>query len=345
METKWIYVKDETNTLKLTEELIPCAESLKNGELVIFPTETVYGLGANALMEDSIKNIYRAKGRPSDNPLIVHIADINQLDNIISNDVPDIFLELIDIFWPGPVTFVVPKSKNIPDIVTGGKDTVGIRFPSHPVSQALIKLAGVPVAAPSANLSGKPSPTRSSHLVEMEGRVNWIIDSGTIPLGLESTIISLASFPPVLLRPGPITLEKLRDIIPELKFNTDFKEILAPGMKYRHYAPEADLRLVEWETDLNSIVYKVSMLADTLESDEAVLILCTDETKSYYSSHGYEFLSMGSRMNLYDVAKNLFHSLRAIDEMGYEKAVIEGFEETGLGLTIMNRIKKAVMKK
>jgi len=346
MDTKWLVVNDELSTLQISEKLYQCAEDLKNGKLVIFPTETVYGLGANALMENCINKIYEAKGRPSDNPLIVHIADINQLDYVISDNVPDIFWELIDVFWPGPVTFVIPKSKHIPDIVTGGKNTVGIRFPSHPVSQALIKLASVPVAAPSANISGKPSPTRPLHLKEMEGRVDWIIDSGTIPLGLESTIISLASDVPTLLRPGPITVEKLKEIIPDLIINSNFKEAMAPGMKYRHYAPEADLYLVEWNDDLNSVASEVSETADKLfEKNINSLILCTDETRSYYSTKGLEFLSMGSRTNLYDVAKNLFHSIRAIDDMGYTHAIVEGFEETGLGLTIMNRIRKAVMKK
>jgi len=342
VSTKRVVLTDKHSLFQMQEMIKPAAEALKKGELAVFPTETVYGLGAGIYSEEGIKRIFQVKGRPSDNPLIVHIADINETADLIHDSAPDLFYKLAERFWPGPVTFVLPKSQKISDTVSGGKPSVAIRFPSHPIAQILINLAGQPIAAPSANISGKPSSTRSEHLQELVGKVEWIIDNGPITIGLESTIISLLQTPPVLLRPGPITVEKLKEIIPNLEFNLKSSKALAPGMKYRHYAPEALIKLVPWTENLSKLVKDVEEYYICLrEEKKEILILATAETINYYTARGYSAISMGSRSNLYSIAQNLFHALRTIDALGYRWGIIEGFEEAGLGFALMNRIEKA----
>jgi L-threonylcarbamoyladenylate synthase len=340
--TQRITISEKHTLFQIKEMIKPAAEAVKNGGLVVFPTETVYGIGAGIFQLEATKRIFQVKGRPSDNPLIVHIADINDVVDLIHDKAPDIFYRLAEIFWPGPVTFVLPKSKNVSDNITGGKDSVAIRFPSHQVAQALISMSGQPIAAPSANISGKPSSTRSEHLSELEGKVEWIIDAGSITIGLESTIISLLQTPPTLLRPGPITVEKLKAVIPDLEINLKASKAIAPGMKYRHYAPEALLALVPWTKGLSTLVKDVEERYLKYKSEgKDALIIATSETISYYTSKGFSAISMGSRQNLYSVAQNLFHSLRTIDVLGYRWGIIEGFEEIGLGFALMNRIEKA----
>jgi len=341
VSTRRVVLTDKHSLFQMQELIKPAAEALTKGELTVFPTETVYGLGAGIYSVEGIQRIFHVKGRPSDNPLIVHIADINEAAELMRDSAPDLFFALAERFWPGPVTFVVPKSDKVSDTVSGGKPSVAIRFPSHPIAQILINLAGQPIAAPSANISGKPSSTRPEHLSELEGKVEWIIDNGPITIGLESTIISLLQTPPVLLRPGPITVEKLKEIIPNLEINLKSSRALAPGMKYRHYAPEAFMKLVPWTENLSRLVKSVEELYLRLREEEnEALILATAETINYYTSRGYSAISMGSRYNLYSIAQNLFHSLRTVDALGYRWGIIEGFEEIGLG-SLMNRIEKA----
>lgn len=222
-------------------------EIIRQGGLVAFPTETVYGLGADALNEEAAAKIYAAKGRPSDNPLIAHIADLEMLKPLVE-EIPPVAEKLMDAFWPGPMTLIFNKSNLVPKDTTGGLDTVAVRYPNHPIAQALIKAAGVSIAAPSANLSGKPSPTLGEHVIDdMDGRIDMIIDGGMVGMGLESTIIDVTVNPPMILRPGFITYEMVKEIVPDATedrtiFTKPTKEFKpkAPGMKYRHYAPSAD---------------------------------------------------------------------------------------------------------
>ncbi len=345
MKTKWINLQEGTARPENRDDFKRCVEDIQRGRLVIFPTETVYGLGGIITRPETVKRIYAAKGRPSDNPLIVHISDYGQLKTVVSEDITSDFYRLAEKLWPGPVTFIVKKSKSLSKTITGGRETVGVRFPANKITNQLIKSCGTPLAAPSANISGRPSPTRPVHLKEMDGRVSWIINSGPLAFGLESTIISLVQTPPVLLRPGPVTMENLRAMIPGLVCDTDSKDAVAPGMKYRHYSPAAVLRLAEWKAGIKALTDDVLAIAERMDAEkDNILILSTEETDACYRKEGYKTLCLGSRENLFKIANNLFHNLRRIDGMGYSFAVIEGFEERSIGLAIMNRIKKASEK-
>jgi len=345
MKTNWINLQEGSANPEKRSDFKRCIEDIKTGRLVIFPTETVYGLGGIITKPETVERIYTAKGRPSDNPLIVHISDYEQLKTFVSEDIPADFYRLAKTLWPGPVTFIVKKSENLSRTITGGRETVGVRFPANKITRQLIKSCGIPLAAPSANISGRPSPTRPEHLKEMEGRVSWIINSGPLEFGLESTIISLVQSPPVLLRPGPVTLENLKDMIPDIVQDRGSREAIAPGMKYRHYSPAACLRLAEWRTNVTALIEDVLAIADATDARrDEILILSTDETKERYQKEGFRTISLGSRENLFGIANNLFHNLRRIDRMGFASAVIEGFKESSIGLAIMNRIKKASEK-
>lgn len=321
------------------------ADVLKRGGLVAFPTETVYGIGANALDEASVKKIYEAKGRPSDNPLIVHIADTEALCSLVEV-IPYNFHSLKENFWPGPLTMIMKKSKLIPDIITGGLDTVAVRMPSHPVALALIRLSGLPVAAPSANLSGKPSPTSAKHVIDdLSGRVDIIIDAGDSDVGVESTVLDLTSSVPMILRPGGITSEALNIVIGKVGIdpalspnNSKCLKPKSPGMKYRHYSPKADLCIVDGELD--TIVAKIKELSlQYLNEGVSVGILATEQTKGNYSSG--EILSMGDRNHPETLAANLFKALREFDKRNVKQILAESVDKTGIGLAIMNRMTKA----
>ena len=244
-------------------------EIIRQGGLVAFPTETVYGLGADALNEEAAAKIYAAKGRPSDNPLIAHIADLEMLKPLVE-EIPPVAEKLMDAFWPGPMTLIFNKSNLVPKGTTGGLDTVAVRYPNHPIAQALIKAAGVSIAAPSANLSGKPSPTLGEHVIDdMDGRIDMIIDGGMVGMGLESTIIDVTVNPPMILRPGFITYEMVKEIVPDATedrtiFTKPTKEFKpkAPGMKYRHYAPSADYTI--YKGDEVKVAEKIIELANEL---------------------------------------------------------------------------------
>ncbi|GGT99279.1 translation factor Sua5 [Sulfodiicoccus acidiphilus] len=322
------------------EVIAEAAKVIRSGGLVAFPTETVYGLGANAYDPQAATRIFLAKGRPSDNPLIVHIADKEQLFEV-ATEVPEKALEIAEVFWPGPLTIILRKTDKIPPQTTGGLDTVAIRMPAHPVALQLIKESGVPIAAPSANRSGKPSPTTASHVVEdLFGVVELILDGGNVFFGVESTVVDLTKEPPILYRPGPLGPEDLekylgRVELPDVARGMVFAEkAMAPGMKYRHYAPEKKLLVVEKRSELDNVV---RLLANRMD----VALLASKETINALKGIPKCNIELGSSSDLYEIAKNLFGAFRALDKSECQVGVMEPFPERGIGLAIMNRARKA----
>lgn len=341
METK--VLKMPADKLDL-EGIREAADALKKGGLVVFPTETVYGLGANALDGEAVKKVFIAKGRPQDNPLIVHVADYDIHKYV--KEVPEIALKLMRKFWPGPLTIILKKADIIPGETSAGLDSVGIRMPNNRIALELIKEAGVPVAAPSANISGRPSPTEVERCVEdLRGKVDYIIGGEKSDVGLESTVLDCTCEPPCILRPGGITLEMLRDMVPRvyidpavMEKNTSDLKPKAPGMKYRHYAPKAPVKIISG--DLKKTIEKINdMMQNYIEENLKVGIMATEETKNLYS--GGEVISLGSRKKLETVAQNLFKVLRDLDDREVDVILAESFEEQGIGIAIMNRLKKA----
>ncbi len=321
------------------------AQIIRRGGLVAFPTETVYGLGANALDAKAAAKIYAAKGRPSDNPLIAHVSSLEEIRPLVS-EIPDMGRRLAEAFWPGPMTLVFPKSDLVPHGTTGGLDTVAVRMPSDPVAAELIRLSGVPIAAPSANTSGRPSPTTAEHVLQdMDGRIDAILDGGPVGIGLESTIVDVTETVPVLLRPGAITMEMLRSKVGEVLVDPAILGPLspdvhpkAPGMKYRHYAPKADLTLIEGES--RAVVETINRLAaEKLAEGKRVGIICTDETAQAYPIGMVR--SIGVRSQEETVAHNLYAVLREFDDLEAEYIFSEGFSQDHLGRAIMNRLNKA----
>lgn len=337
----------ETIIQKMTTEdrqiAAQAAEIWKNGGLVAFPTETVYGLGGNGLDPHASEKIYAAKERPSDNPLILHIADYEQLE-ALTDHVTDWMKAVMEAFWPGPLTMIVPKAKHIPYETTGGLETVAVRMPSHPVARYLLRNVQLPIAAPSANRSGRPSPTSASHVIEdMNGKIDMIIDGGDVGIGLESTIIDLTGSRPVLLRPGFITPEMLSEVLGPI--DTDlavFKPVSAqvkpkaPGMKYRHYAPKADMKIVEGEREAVA-AYVNRQLKEM--PDKTIGILTTDENEMLYE--GGVKISAGTRSSLLTIGHNLFRVLRQFDTIGVDCIFSESFPSGQEGLAVMNRLLKA----
>ncbi|MBR1812990.1 MAG: threonylcarbamoyl-AMP synthase [Lachnospiraceae bacterium] len=329
----------------LPEDLAEAGEILRVGGLVAFPTETVYGLGANALDAEAATKIYAAKGRPSDNPLIVHIASEEELAPLVKC-VPQMAVPLMKTFWPGPMTLIFPKSDLVPSRTTGGLDTVAVRMPSDPIAAEMIRQARVPIAAPSANVSGRPSPTKAEHVVEdMNGRIDMIIDGGQVGIGLESTIIDCTGAEPVILRPGFISQEMLKDVCGHVGIDRasvekpkEGERPKAPGMKYRHYAPKAEMTAFHGKPE--AVAERINALA---KADEAVgkkvVVLATEEALPLYSFG--EVICVGRRADETSVAHNLYDSLRRCDEMGADVIYSECFEETGLSRAIMNRLRKA----
>lgn len=341
MNTKIVKIEDGNEDEVIRE----AGEILKSGGLVAFPTETVYGLGGDALKEDAARRIYSAKGRPSDNPLIVHIADIGALDELAC-EIPDSAYKLADAFWPGPLTMIFKKKDIVPYGTTGGLDTVAIRMPSHHVAHRLIKDSGVYIAAPSANLSGRPSPTRAEHVIEdMDGRIDMIIDGGAIEIGIESTIVDVTCEVPMILRPGYVTADMIKEVLGDVCFDetvlahTTVKgQPKAPGMKYRHYAPKAELTIFEGENE--KVVSKINELAVKYEYDGLkVGILSSNENEHKYA-HG-EVVVVGSRENEHEVAAHLFDVLRHFDHIDVDVILSEGFSEDSFGQAVMNRLIKA----
>lgn len=317
---------------------------IKEGGLVAFPTETVYGLGGDALQADSSRKIYAAKGRPSDNPLIVHIAEFEDLKKIVTG-VPKEAELLAEAFWPGPLTMILNKNEQVPYETTGGMDTVAVRMPSHPVALAFIRAGGGFIAGPSANTSGKPSPTLASHVaLDLDGKIPMIIDGGEVGIGIESTIIDLTEEVPMILRPGYITPEMIEKVIGTVKIDPGIiasdsgEKPKAPGMKYKHYAPKADLILVEGEQQ--KVVAKINELAQEKAAQGIKTgIIATDETEKYYKTG--EVLSIGARDDEDAIARHLYRILREFDDMDVEKIYSESFATPRIGQAIMNRLLKA----
>lgn len=341
MKTKVVKMLENNLNEEAIEE---AAEVIKNGGLVAFPTETVYGLGANALNPQSVKKIFEAKGRPQDNPLIVHIADYDLQG--YAKEVPDIVNKLINRFWPGPLTIILEKQDIIPDETSGGLSSIGLRMPNNNIALALIKKAGLPIAAPSANLSGKPSPTEVQRCIEdLDGRVDFIIGGSESEIGVESTVLDCTSYPPCILRPGAVTLEMLREVDEKIYIDPAIMETLgenikpkAPGMKYRHYAPKASVKIIKG--DLKKTIEKINEMVQNYKDGEIKFgILATEETKKFYLAT--EVISLGSREDLSSIAHNLFEALRALDDKNVDIILSEAFEEEGIGIAIMNRLNKA----
>lgn len=318
------------------------ASMLASGKTVIFPTETVYGLGANALDEEAAAKIYQAKGRPSDNPLLVHVADKEDVYDLVEN-IDNRAKLLMDRFWPGPLTIVFKKKDIIPDRTSGGLDTVAIRMPSDQVARDLIRQAGVPIAAPSANISGRPSPTKPEHIIrDMDGRVDGILVGGSCNYGVESTIVDLSNDVAMVLRPGSITLEMLGEVLgqvdldPSLKNKDDNIKAKAPGMKYKHYSPRAQVYIVR-AGDQEDFARRV----DELCLDNAKKGLKTGVMTRSSDQHPYQAQVFDLGESDADVAKNLFDSLISLDRESIDIAYVPYFEERGIGVAIMNRLKKA----
>lgn len=319
---------------------------LRSGGLVAFPTETVYGLGGDALDGSASKKIYAAKGRPSDNPLIVHIADLDAL-KVVASEIPEKAWILAEKFWPGPLTMILKKSSAVPYETTGGLDTVAVRFPSHPAAAALIKASGTYIAAPSANTSGRPSPTTADHVAQdLNGRIDMIIDGGAVGIGIESTIVDLTGEVPMILRPGYITKAMLEaevgtvTVDPAILDSELLKDVhpKAPGMKYRHYAPKGNLIVVEGAQD--QVIEKINALAAEKEAEgRKTAVIATDETKDKYLCGIVE--SIGTRYDVRTIAHNLYDILRKMDTIGVSDIYSESFESAGLGQAVMNRLLKA----
>ncbi|RLF89470.1 threonylcarbamoyl-AMP synthase [Thermococci archaeon] len=319
------------------KKLRVAAKLIREGKLVAFPTETVYGLGADALNETAVRRIFEAKGRPADNPLIIHIADFSQVHEL-AREVPEEAEMLAKKFWPGPLTIVLPRKDVVPKVTTGGLDTVAIRMPAHEIALKLIRLSGRPIAAPSANISGRPSPTSAEHVIDdFYGKIECIIDGGETKIGVESTVIDLTEWPPVLLRPGGLPLEEIEKVIGEVRvhpavYGKKVNLAKAPGMKYRHYAPNAEVIVVEGPRE--KVEEKIGELVEEFRRrGKRVGVIGSGR----YNAD--EFFFLGSTVE--DIARNLFKALRYMDKAGVDVVLAEGVEERGLGLAVMNRLRKA----
>ena len=321
------------------------SEILKSGGLVAFPTETVYGLGANALDRKAVLSVFAAKGRPADNPLIVHVYDRNQLEPLC--DVPEQAVPLMDAFWPGPLTILCRKKDVIPDQVTAGLPTVAVRIPSHPVARAMLQACGLPVAAPSANSSGRPSPTTAAHVMEdMNGKIPLIIDGGMCDVGVESTVLDLCHGEPVILRPGGITREMLSSVLKcdvsvagsVLRPLRENETALSPGMRYRHYAPHAVVTLVQGpESHVIRLLRKLCKEQETLGKKSCVLCF-SEHVSSLSDCHPHD---IGSSCSPAEIAHRLFDVLRRLDDEGMEMVFSEVIPPEGVGLAVMNRLGRA----
>lgn len=324
----------DENIIKKASDLI------KNGELVAFPTETVYGLGADGLNENACKKIFEAKGRPSDNPLILHISNISMLYNLVENVDPK-SKKLIDKCWPGPLTIIFKKSKIIPNIITAGLDTVAIRFPSNKIAQSLIEASNTPIAAPSANISGRPSPTRADDVYnDMNGKINLILDGGESDIGIESTVIDMSEDIPTILRPGFFTFEFIKEILSDVKLDDSLvdnsKIPKSPGQKYKHYAPKAKMEVYVGERSEEAIKSKALELKEKgLKVGVLVFDQYIDDFKDYFS------INIGNKDDLSYMSHVLFTSLRLMDMEDVDIILAQGVEEINLGKSIMNRMKKS----
>lgn len=340
MNTKIVRISEDREE-KWVEQ---SGEILQHGGLVAFPTETVYGLGANALDEKAAAKIYAAKGRPSDNPLIVHIADFSALEKIVEK-IPEEALKLAEAFWPGPLTMIMKKSKLVPDGTTGGLDTVAVRMPKHEIALKMIRAGGGYIAAPSANTSGRPSPTAAEHVIEdMDGKIDMILDGGSVGIGLESTIIDLSEGTPVILRPGFITQKMAEQVIGKVEMDAGLIRSdanirpKAPGMKYRHYAPKASMILVRGEREQVSEKIR-QLVCEELKQGKNPGILCAEETADTYTEGIVK--KIGTLHDEMTISRHLYGVLREFDQEGVTSIFSETFETPVLGTAIMNRLMKA----
>ena len=329
----------ETEIIKINspcekEKIEKAAKLLREGKLVGIPTETVYGLGANALDEEAVKSVFVAKGRPQDNPLIVHISEFDEIYSLVK-EVPEKAKELADKYWPGPLTIILEKDEKIPSVVSGGLDTVAIRLPSHPITREIIRQAGVPVAAPSANLSGSPSPTNAKYVYDdMNGRIPLIVDGGDCSVGVESTVITLVSEKPKLLRPGGITPKQLEDVLGEIEIDKavfseieNEEQVASPGMKYKHYSPRTKIVVVKGEFE---------NYLDFLEKQtENFAAICFEEEQEKIH---FPCVSYGRKNDSLSQAQRLFDALRETDLLGVDVAYARYPSEEGIGLAVLNRL-------
>ncbi len=341
MKTVVSRINNLNEDLHLIEE---AAKVIKEGGIVAFPTETVYGLGADALNAEAVKKIFEAKGRPQDNPLIIHVAS-KDVSKYVSN-VSEVAEKLMNKFWPGPLTVVLNKKDIVPNVTSANLSTIGIRMPDNEVALKLIELSGTTIAAPSANISGRPSPTDIERCVEdLNGKVDCIIGGQKSKVGVESTIVDCTVNPPVVLRPGGVTLEMLREVDSEIELDKglmtkpteDFKP-KAPGMKYKHYAPNAKVRIISGNNE--KVVEKIQeMVHNYIDNGKRVGILSSKENADKYKMG--EVISIGSLYKLEEVAQNLFEDLRKFDDINVDIILAEAYEEKGVGIAIMNRLKKS----
>ena len=350
MTTRYYKIEDLHSAESSNDALAACGEIIRRGGLVCFPTETVYGLGADARNPKAVRAIYEAKGRPADNPLIVHVADIEMVASIseMTERERQRFYKLAEEFWPGPLTMIVTKSAEIPREVSCGLSTVGIRFPEHPVAAAFIEAAGVPIAAPSANASGRASPTLARHVMEdMDGRVDAVIDGGPCQVGLESTVIDLTGDTPCILRPGGITLEMVRKVLPDvrqLEWHGEERKPAeeaprSPGLKYKHYAPRA--KTVILQGDPLSVSERIQWaLDDAAERGVSARALVALESAGYFRDRS-RLVCLGGREDKEAQAASLFRLLRELDEDGIAEAYVEAMPEDGIGFAVMNRLYRA----
>lgn len=334
LETKLLRIGDENYSQQISE----AAEIIKNGGLVALPTETVYGLAANALNPQAVKNIFNAKGRPQDNPLIIHIYEPSDAQNYAEN-IPDVYYKLCEKFSPGPLTVILKKKSSIPYETSGGLETVAIRIPAHPVARDIIRAAGVPLAAPSANISGKPSPTSAQHCVDdLWGKVDAIVDGGICSVGLESTVISLAEEIPVLLRPGAVTAEELREFIPNLQIHQAVTSELksgakatSPGMRYKHYSPNAKVIILNGSSE-----QYISYINKNVE--DGVYALCFEEDAKDLK---VPVVIWGTKDDEATLAQRLFAALRELDKKSATKVYAHAPSKQGVGLAVYNRLIRA----
>lgn len=336
MKSKYADLKTSEDLNKIKE----AAAEIKEGKIVLFPTETVYGIGANALDEKAVNKIFEAKGRASDNPLIVHICNLDMLNDLVQ-EIGEIEEKLINNFWPGPLTIIFNRRECIPNNVTAGLDTVGIRMPSNSVARKLIEFAGLPIAAPSANISGKPSGTKVEDIIdELDGKVDYILDAGMVDIGVESTVVRVVDNKVHILRPGKITVEDIQslgiDVVIEKQIMEECKaeeKVMSPGMKYRHYAPNTKCLLV-YSDDENRLVERIN---EEIKLEKNVLVLGRTNNLDKYKTDNK--LDMGD--SLEDISKNIFTLLRKVDKYNVDLVIIEGVKREGLGLAIMNRLIRA----
>lgn len=308
-------------------ELSEAADILRNGGLCAFPTETVYGLGAIYSDRSAVLNIFKAKGRPADNPLIVHISDFEQIHGLVK-EVPESALKLAKHFWGGPLTIILPKAESVPYEVTAGLDTVAVRFPSHPIATALICETGIPIAAPSANLSGKPSPTAAEHVIEdLSGKADIIIDGGNSFYGIESTVVDLSVKTPQVLRPGAVTIEDLRPVLGDIEYGVGTSAPKSPGMKYKHYAPNAPVYIIEGDEE--SIIERLA--------DEKTGILTYRIAPEKFKKG----MVLTAGKDAYEYAAHMFYYLRKFDEMGVTKILAIPPENDNMGYSVRNRLYKS----